>query len=136
MAIEFGGTSIQQSITEKLQDQLARQVDTKQEAKPEDIEKFKAQMGNNQPDVVKDNPMQENNVSATEANKPSFIESGQSPLMPNHQTLQASPDSSSTEKVGDTFQSPGDQILKTMVETRKTVREVDSITSTETTRNY
>ena len=134
MAIEFGGASIQQSIIEKLQDQLARQVDTKKEAKPEDIEKFKAQMGNNEADAVKDNPMQEQNVSATEANKPSFIESGQSPLMPNHQTLQATPDA--TEKVGDSFQSPGDQILKTMVETRKTVTEVDSITSTETARNY
>ena len=130
MAIQFGGVSLQQRVIEKVQDQI------NQEASPTDIEKFKTQMGDKTHDGVKAYLGKEENLSASEATKVSPIRGGQESLMQDNRTWQADSVVDSIGKVGDSFyKAPGDRILETLLETSRGVKQIDSIASTETTRD-
>ncbi len=137
MAIRFGNTSLQQRVIKKVQDQLNRKASTKREASPEDITTFRAQMGDRDRYTVKDNRDQGMNSLSIESNRDSSIEARQASVMQDNRNLQKSSEIDAGEDSGSSsYKSPGDQILETLAEMSKSVKQIDGTASTETTTGY
>ena len=137
MAIKFGSSSLQQRVIKKVQDQINQRASGKRDANSADIEKFKTHMGYGERNLVKDQPGQEEDLTAIKTNQVTSTRDRQVSVMQDSQKLPASAESDSLGKAGGLpYKSPGDKILETLAEMSKGVKQIDSTAATETTEGY